>query len=208
MDVIPKGLKMENVMTWSGMEITFPKRTILASVLAVVMAFTACTASWVNVALADMPVILQIALSIAQLVGAVGGTASPAELAAITAISNEGSKDLTLLQTLYNEYKANPNATTLASIQSTIATIQKNLPALLAAAHIKDTDLLARVTAAVNLIIVTVNSFAALLPVSSSSMKASRRAAKATEVPTPASLKANWRDVVCQGNAACAALVK
>src|SRR5207247_3334005 len=65
----------------------------------------------------------------------------------------EAGKDLNLLQALYDQYKANPDKAILAKIQSVIGDIKQNLPALLQAAHITNPTLLARVTAAVNLIL-------------------------------------------------------
>jgi hypothetical protein len=75
---------------------------------------TGCSAQWVSVALADLPVLTQTALNLAALVATLqsGKQLSPAEALAIQNISAEASKDLTLLQSLYNAYKASPSADT------------------------------------------------------------------------------------------------
>lgn len=174
-------------------------RFVLGLVLAATMFATGCTGSWINVALADLPVLVQMALNIAGLVSVVGtGQQVPeSELAAITNISNEANKDLSLLQTLFNLYKANPSKDTLAQIEQVIAEINTNLPALLAAGHIKDPVLAARVDAAVQLILTTVTAFAQLIPQPTNpvvvGMKASRHKAKP---PTPEQLKLQWNEKV------------
>ena len=57
---------------------------------------------------------------------------------AIQKIAIEAGKDLTLLQSLYNLYKANPSADTLQRIESAIQDTTRSLPALLQAARISD----------------------------------------------------------------------
>ena len=141
-------------------------KAILAIVLSLSLLATGCTAQWISVALADLPVLTQMALNIAALVATLqsGKQLNPAEAAAIQNISAEAGKDLALLQTLYNQYKANPQASKLQEIQSAIAEINQNLPALLQSAHIGDPVLAARIAAAVDLILTTVTSFAGLIP--------------------------------------------
>jgi hypothetical protein len=134
---------------------------------------TGCSAQWVSVALADLPVLTQTALNLAALVATLqsGKQLSPAEALAIQNISAEASKDLTLLQSLYNAYKASPSADTLQKIQSMIQETNRELPALLQAAHISDPALSARITAAVSLILTSVSSFASLIPQASSTSR-------------------------------------
>ena len=122
---------------------------------------------------------------------------------AIQNISAEAGKDLSLLQSLYNEYQANPNITTLQKINGVLSTTTTNLPALLGAAHISDPVLAARITAGVNLILGTVQSFAALIP-QTTVFTAKARAAQAVSVPKAKDLKKRWNEQVCAptGNAA------
>ena len=171
-------------------------KTFLALVLAIAIAATGCSAQWINIALQDLPVLTQMALNIATLVSALasGQQASTADIAVIQNISAQASRDLNLLQTLYAEYKANPSASTLQKIQNVIADLNQNLPTLLQSAHVSNPTLSARITAAVNLILTTVNSFAALMPQSSATT--SRKA------PTRFLLRANdlkkqWNQQVC-----------
>ncbi len=95
-------------------------KAALALVLSVSLLATGCTAQWISVALADLPVLTQMALNVATLAVTLqsGKQVNPAEAAAIQNISAEASKDLNLLQTLYNQYKANPSVTTLQQDRS------------------------------------------------------------------------------------------
>src|SRR5438270_7066662 len=142
-----------------------------ALVLAIALAVTGCSAQWINIALQDLPVLTQMALNIATLVSALGSgqQASSADIAVVQNISAQASRDLNLLQTLYAEYKASPSASAIQKIQNTVADLNQNLPSLLQSAHVSNPILSARITAGVNLILTTVNSFAALMPQSTPS---------------------------------------
>ena len=182
------------------MQLRFMEKGIVAVVLAAALVATGCTAQWISVVLADVPVLTQMALNVAALAATLesGKQLSAAESAAIQNISAEAGKDLTLLQTLYNQYKANPENGTLEKIKSVIGDINQNLPALLLAAHISDLTLSARITAAVNLILTTVNSFAQLIPQTTAAPSASVRSMR-TEIKIPAvkDLKKQWNQQVC-----------
>jgi hypothetical protein len=178
------------------MKIKSMSRIVLSVVLSISLITTACSAQWLSVALADLPVLTQMALNIATLVTALqsGQQINPAEIAAVQNISAEASRDLALLQSLYNEYKANPNATTLQNIQNTIAKITESLPVLLQSAHVSDPAAAARLSAGVNLILTTVSSIAALMPQKTPST--SRAGVKIT-VPNAKELKKQWNQQVC-----------
>jgi hypothetical protein len=105
------------------------------------------------------------------------------------------------LQSLYNAYKVNPNTDALQKIESMIQETNQELPALLQAARISDPALSARITAAVNLILTTVSSFASLIPQTPS--RTPRTARRATIIPQPKDLKQQWNQQVCgpSGNA-------
>ncbi|HYM06693.1 MAG TPA: hypothetical protein VEU11_09050 [Terriglobales bacterium] len=178
-------------------------RVALAFVLSISLIATGCSAQWISVALADLPVLTQMALNIAALVSTLqsGKQLTPSEALAIQNISAEASKDLTLLQALYNAYKASPSADGLQKIETMIQETNQELPALLQAAHISDPALSARITAAVNLILTSVSSFASLIP--SASSPAPKTARQDTVIPQPKDLKRQWNQQVCapSGNA-------
>jgi hypothetical protein len=179
-------------------------RIVLVVVLSISLVATGCSAQWISVALADLPVLTQMALNLAALVSTLqsGKQLNPAEAAAIQTISAEASKDLTLLQSLYSSHKANPSPDPLQKIQTVIQGVNQNLPALLQAAHISDAALSARITAAVNLIVTTVGTFAALIPQPASA--APKTARQSPVIPRPKDLKKQWNQLVCapSGNAA------
>jgi hypothetical protein len=178
---------------------------MLSLVLSISLVATGCSAQWISVALADLPVLTQMALNLAALMSTLqtGKQISPAEALAIQSISAEASKDLTLLQSLYSKYKANPSADTLQKIENLIQDTSQSLPALLQAAHISNPALSSRITAAVNLILTTVNSFAALIPrarsspVTAASVAIPRTPRQSAVVPQPKDLKKQWNLQVC-----------
>ncbi|HZR58449.1 MAG TPA: hypothetical protein VFA74_16365 [Terriglobales bacterium] len=179
-------------------------KVVLAIVLSISLLATGCSAQWISVALADLPVLVQMALNIGSLVTTLqsGNQLSAGDAAAIQNISTEASKDLNLLQTLYNQYNANPSGDTLQKIDIAISEINQNLPALLQAAHVSDPTLSARVAAGVNLILTTVTSFASLIPQSAKPqlaphMSLQKSAGKAIAIPHASDLKKQWNQQVC-----------
>jgi hypothetical protein len=189
-------------------------KVVLALVLSVSLLATGCSAQWISVALADLPVLVQMALNIGSLVTTLqsGNQLSAADAATIQNISTQASRDLNLLQTLYNEYKANPSTGTLQQINKVISEISQNLPALLQAAHISDPTLSARLAAGVNLILTTVTSFGSLIPQATveqtavaqngtpqAASRASLRknANKTAAIPQAKDLKKQWNQQVC-----------
>jgi hypothetical protein len=178
------------------MKINSKSKTLLALALAIALAATGCSAQWINTALQDLPVLTQMALNIATLVStlAAGQQASAADTAVIQNISAQSSRDLNLLQTLYNEYKAAPSPTTLQKIQSAISDLNQNLPTMLQSAHISNPTVSARIAAAVNLILTTVNSFAVLMPQASPS---TARKISPSPLLHAKDLKKQWNQQVC-----------
>lgn len=180
------------------------KRALIGFVaVALVCSTVACNANWIQVAIADLPVLVQMALNITTLASALktGQAPDAAQTAAIQHISEEAQRDLALLQTLYDQYEANPSTGTQQKIEEVIALTSTNLPALLQAAHIKDPELNARVGAAVGLILNTVRSFALLIPhpvvPAVAAMKA--QVGAKVKIANASELKKSWnRDVVPQ----------
>jgi len=172
-------------------------KTALIALLSLVLFASGCSAKWISVALADLPVLVQMALNIGTVVTTLeyGKQLSSGEAAAIQNISNEASMDLNQLQSLYQQYKATPSASAIQKIQSAIADMNQNLPALLQAAHVRDATLSARITAAVNLILTTVNSLATLLP--QVTAPAQTQAVEAKTIPHAGDLKKLWNQQVC-----------
>lgn len=189
------------------------RNILLALVLTIAIATTACTASWVSTALTDLPVLTQMALNIGTLVSTLstGKPVSPADQATIQNISAQAAKDLNLIASFYADYKTTQDPSALVKITAAIEDTQENLTALLAAAHISDPDLSARITAGVNLILTTVQSFASLIPTppATTSAAIARRAAvpgarnKKANVPSPNDLKKAWNQQVAPQFSEC-----
>lgn len=183
----------------SSLNLNAKSKTVLAIALSISLIATACSAQWISVALADLPVLTQMALNIGTIAATLdaGTQINPIDVAAIQNISAQASKDLNLLATLYNEYKSDPTASALEKIQGVIADINQSLPALLQAAHISDPVLSTRIAAAINLILTTVASFGALIPQSSAQLAARTVVRQPAVLPTPSDLKKQWNQQVC-----------
>jgi len=168
-------------------------------VLSISLLATGCSAQWISIALADLPVLTQMALNLGTIINTLqtGKQIGSADAVAIQNMSAQASKDLNLLEALYSEYKANPSASALQKIQSVIADINQSLPVLLQAAHIGDPVLSVRVAAGVNLILTTVASFAALIPQTSSQLTAQKVAHPKLAIPKASDLKKQWNQQVC-----------
>ena len=174
-------------------------RLVLICVLCLALIATGCSAQWINVALADLPVLTQMALNISTLVSTPhsGEQLDASEAVAIQNISAEASKDLMLLQQLYQDYKANPSVNGIRRIQSVIADLNANLPALLQAGHIKNPVFSTKVSVAVNLILTTVNTFAALIPENAVTTSSQSLSSRQNPVSGPKELKRRWNQQVC-----------
>ena len=183
----------------SNLKLSSTPKIILAIVLSISLLATACSAQWISVALADLPVLTQMALNIGTIITTLqaGQQISATDAAAIQNISAQASKDLNLLQSLYNQYKSNPSAAGLQKIQTAIADINQNLPALLQAAHLSDPLLSARVSAGVNLILTTVASFATLIPQAAAPLLAQKTTRQQVVIPAASELKKQWNQQVC-----------
>jgi hypothetical protein len=81
-----------------------------------------------------------------------------------------------------------------------IGDLNQNLPAVLQSAHISNPTLSVRITAAVNLILTTVNSFASLMP---QNTPVTARKSAVAPLPHASDLKKQWNQQVCapSGNA-------
>lgn len=180
------------------MRLNLKPTIVLGLALCIALLATACSANWISVALEDLPVLTQMALNIGSLATTLqsGQQLTPAEAAAIQNISAQAGKDLNLVQALYTEYKQDPNPATIQKIQAAIADINQNLPALLQAAHIGNAALSAKISAAVNLILTTVDSFALLIP-QSSPVGAVQVSNQKSTLPHAADLKKQWNQQIC-----------
>jgi len=191
-------------MTFNKLNIKIdkPGTTLCALILASTMLLTSCwfNPAWLSTALADLPVLVEMAQAIAQIVAVTSTTnpATPQEVAAINQIGSVATQGLTAIDNLYLSYSKADPTTTITQIQTAGEALIVNLQQLLAAAQIKDPALLGRVTAAVQLIIGSLHTFLDLLPhvVTKSSLKAAAKAASTANLPKPKDLRQMWQQQV------------
>jgi hypothetical protein len=126
-----------------------------------------CTApNWVNVAVADLPTIINIAGTVASIVADAlsGGVLAPAIAAAIAVAANAAKVAVPIIQQLIADYNANPSASIVAKIKTALVDLQGNLSQILDAARVIDPVLRATITGAIGLAIGVITGIMSLLP--------------------------------------------
>lgn len=143
-------------------------KALIAITCSATLIVAGCSTSWISIALADLPVISQVAVDIAEIVAAAQGSGqvSPVVTNEVEAISAQVKNDLTLIQSLVKDYQAQPSATTVQKINAALADMQTNLNAILSAVHVNDAALQATIVAAVGVAVTTIASIESLLPTS------------------------------------------
>ena len=140
----------------------------LAISLAASLALTGCPIpkDWLNTAIADLPVVIQIVTSIMGIVATVQGTdpATDPMIKEVTAIGAQAQKDLATVQSLVNDYKAAKTPDTLAKIDAALSAVQKDLQGILTAFHVKNTATQTAIEVGVGLALTTVQAIYSLLP--------------------------------------------
>lgn len=169
----------------------------LAIVLALAMLTSACSTSWISVAVADLPVLVQIATSILGIVSAAQGKGAvdPALAAKVASVGAEVQTDLQKLQSLVDAYKVAPDAgkpAILAEISKLLGVVQSQLSDVLSAFHVKDASLQAAVAGSVALALTTILAIQSLLPPS----PAAKVARVAVKPPSAKALKASFNSLV------------
>ncbi len=125
-----------------------------------------CNASaWLQTAINDLPLILQIATSIISIVGAVGGASDPAALALAQKAADQAKTDLTLVQTLLAGYNASPSKNgVLQQIDTALLDVQTNLSGIEGALHISNPASQAAISAAISAALVIVVALQTIIP--------------------------------------------
>jgi N-acetylglutamate synthase/N-acetylornithine aminotransferase len=175
---------------------------LLAVVLSLALISTGCSAAWLNTAIADVPVILQIVTSIISIVGIAQGNGgiSPAMAATLQSGAKQATTDLQLVQKLVTDYQTASAAnkpTVLGQIDSALSAATQDLGAILTAAHIENQATQAAITAAVGLALTTVLAIQSLIPAPQGATAARGRMSASPVKPlTPAQLKTNFNAIV------------
>lgn len=170
----------------------------LAIALSVAMVATACNTSWMSTALADLPVLVQIAENIASIVAAAQGQAgNPQTSAEIQDVASTTKTGLLAIQALVNSYNAAPAAqktTILGQIDAGLTAVQANLQQILSAVKVLNPQLQATITGIITLAEGTLLAIQSLVP----SPKVGA-APLSQRPPSPAALKASYNAIVLQG---------
>jgi hypothetical protein len=179
-------------------------RLSLVCLLAVMLTTSGCSfGSFVNIALQDLPVLVQIVTNILSIVAVAQGNGgiSTSEAAQIKSIATQVKTDLTLVQTLVAQYQA-ADATSKPGIASEIdnalTAVTNNLNAILNAAHISNPTLQATITGAVTLALTTVLAIQSLVP-APVIVQATKTARVPVRPADAATLKRQW-NAIAQSN--------
>lgn len=173
----------------------------LAIALSVAMITTACNTTWISTALADLPVLVQIAENIASIVataqGQSGNTQTAAQIQAVAATAKTGLEAIQALVNSYNSAPAAQKATVLGEIDSGLTAVQGNLQQILTAARVLNPQLQATITGIVTLAQRTLLAIQTLVP-------AAKAGPKAMQIlpPSASALKASYNAIVNQGGLA------
>ena len=173
------------------------KQSILAGLLAVTMFATACSTSWVSSAIAITNALLPVAVNVIQLVTAMQGSgANSTDVALAQKWATAVSADLTVVQTLLNQYNTAVAADKLGflnKLQDALQVVSSDLGTLLPALHISNPQTQAKVTAMVGLVVAEVSAIAALVNAAQGKTSVARGTPKVMDA---ASFKAAYKTVV------------
>lgn len=144
----------------------------------------ACNASsWIQIALNDLPTVLQIAIAIINIVGAAKGQVDPGVIATAQKLAAEVQTDLQTAQTLIQQYQSSPSSTLLQKINAALVAVNSNLSAILTALHINNSTLQATIAAAIGSAISIVTYLESLVPTPTVTAAAKMKAAQTSNAP-------------------------
>jgi hypothetical protein len=159
---------------------------LLAISLAFALVVSGCNvAQWITVAENDLPVILQIVVSILNIVDV---RAVPAAQAA----GVQAQTDLALAQQLVVQYKAGDKGTTLSEVNSALIAVNTDVAAILSAIHINNPAKQAAITAGIGVALSTLLAIESLIPVASGAKAAS----SAVKPPSARAVKNQFNSVI------------
>ena len=130
-------------------------------------AIEGCTTNWIDVAIADLPVIVGIADQVVAIVGIADPGLDPSVSALIKIAALAASSGLAELKVLITDYNTNPSATLLGKIKAAVLAIQKNFTDIVAQfSNITSSKLVATLAQAGSLALSVLSAILALLPAS------------------------------------------
>lgn len=155
-----------------------------AATLAVVgstLTMEGCNVDWITTAINDLPTIVSIATTVATIVADAlgGGILSPAVAAIIQTASQAAQVALATAQQLIKDYQAQPSASVLAKIKTTLLDVQSSLGQILDAAHIANVALRTVIAGSIGLAITVLTQILSLLPASTTALAMKAQASAA-----------------------------
>jgi hypothetical protein len=161
----------------------------------------ACNAqTWQTLIASDLPIVEQQAQNIIAI-------ADPVDLVLAQQVSKGVSAGVTLVEDAYTAYKANPNATTEQALAAALDKAATDLPNVLTNITFSNPIVGLAITAAVGVIVTTLDIVAANMPASTQTpairarraarMKVSLSRDESKKALQPESLKATWDAKVC-----------
>lgn len=144
----------------------FASMSFVFALIAVVLSTAGCgPLTWLSDALQILPIAGSMLSGVLTLIGALtGSTLETAIAAAVSSVIQKAIAGITDLQTIVNEYKANPSTTLLASIEEGTQAVIDNITQLLSDTGITDAATQKKVTDILNLFLSDVKAFASMLP--------------------------------------------
>lgn len=171
----------------------------LAILLSVSLIVAGCGASWISTALADLPILVQMAQNIAAIValaqGAPQNSGVAAEITNVAATAKTGLEAIQALVTSYHSAPAAQKSTVLGEMDTAIASVQANLQQILAAAKVLDPKTQATITGIVTLALGTLLAIQTLVPSPAGKLSA----VAPIKPPTPAQLQAAENAILRSG---------
>lgn len=156
-----------------------------------ILSLEGCSTDWITTAINDLPTIVGIATTIATIVADAfgGGLISPAIAAIIKTASEAAQVALATVQQAVKDYQANPSASILAKIKTTLLDVQANLGQILDAAHVANVALRTVIIASAGLAITVLTQILSLLPSTTTAGALKAQAKTAIKPLDPAQIK-------------------
>jgi hypothetical protein len=136
-------------------------KMITAVILSMTLVISGCSTKWIDVALADIPVLVNLVTSIIGLYNS-----DPQVGKEVQEYAAEAGSDLQILKALIDEYNSQPSsvrASTKARIAAVLTEISGHFNDILTAAHVHNTNSAQHIAQAVQVAILTVNTISALV---------------------------------------------
>jgi hypothetical protein len=171
----------------------------LTIILAVCLAMTqvACSSSWIQTAINDVPAVLQIVQSVLSIVALAQqkGGVDPAVASTVRQLAAQATADLQLAQQLVADYQAAAAAdkpAVLGKVRAALQAAVTDLNGILSAAHIKDANTQAAIATGLQLALTTVVAILALVPQSPVVAGAKQAKPVSAKPPSPQALRKAW----------------